>query len=109
MQYNIGQEAEVTVSVMAGNRDYYIRFYDFRDLTYCDITYGDEIIVAGKRVMANQWLIPRYMTGEGGNVRFETYEADKDEYVHHTGFDTKFRLCAYSADEIAEMEKTEEA
>lgn len=109
MEYNIGQEEEVSVSVMAGNRDYYVRFYTFRDLTYCDISYGDNIVVAGKRVMANQWLLPLYMTGEGGNFRFETYEADKDEYVHHSGFDSKFRFCSYSAEEIDEMEKPKEA
>ena len=49
------------------------------------------------------------MTGEGGNFRFETYDADKDEYVHHSGFDTKFRLCSYSAEEIDEMENSKEA
>ena len=63
-----------------------------------------EYIVAGKRVMSNQWLIPHYIKRIGGNFRFEAYESDSDDYVWYTGFNTKFRLTVYNASEIDGMD-----
>ena len=39
-----------------------------------------------------------------GNIRFETYQSDGNDYVWWEGFNTKFRLTAYTEDEIKEME-----
>ena len=59
---------------------------------YVDISQNTYSIVSGKRVMANQWLLPNYVAEGIGNLRFETYKADGDDYVWYEGFNTKFRL-----------------
>ena len=69
---------------------------------YADVRIGNQYVVAGKRVMANQWILPLYVTA-GGNFRIETYAADRDDYVWYEGFNTKFRLVVYSGEEMAEM------
>lgn len=84
------------------------RFYVYRDLMYVDIRKIGEYIVRAKRVLANKWLIPEYH-GEGiGNIRFETYEADSEDYVWYEDFNTKFRLVSYTAAEIDELKRQEE-
>ena len=89
------------------NASFRFRFFVFRNLMYMDINMRGEPIVRGKRVMANRWLIPEYY-GEGiGNIRFETYKADSEDYVWYKDFNTKFRLVSYTAAEIAEMQEEE--
>ena len=53
--------------------------------------------------MANEWLLPNYVAEGIGNIRFETYAADKDDYVWFEGFNSKFRLVSYNADEIGAL------
>ena len=83
-----------------------IRFYSFRGLMYMDLSYGDDYIFAGKRVIQNSWLLPSYMNEEYGNVRFESYKADGDDYVWWDGFNEKFRLMVYTPEEVKAMETT---
>ena len=103
---NIEEEQEVSISMRGGS--FRIRFYPFRNLMYMDLTSRDEPIFSGKRVMANQWILPSYIAEETGNMRFETYASDSDDYVWWEGFNTKFRLVSYTPEEIAEMESTTE-
>ena len=102
-QQYLSVSEEQTVYVRLGGRTYKVRFYPFRELMYMDIILDEEYVVAGQRVIPNQWLIPEYLTGEYGNFRFETYEADGDDYVWWEGFNVKFRLCCYSEAEVEEI------
>lgn len=104
--YNTNEEQFVYATL--SSRPYTFRFYMFRGLLYVDITSRGENLAVGQRVMANQWLIPNYMANHYGNVRFETYAADADEYITPAGFNLKFRLRGYSAKEIAAMEAAAE-
>lgn len=96
-----------SLSITLGSTMFFFHFYPFRKLMYMDIKQDNEYLVAGKRVMANQWLIPIYMGEDVGNVRFETYTADGDDYVWWEDFNKKFRLMLYSSNEIKEMEAVE--
>lgn len=98
-------EEEQNQTIPIGERVYSIRLYAFRSLMYIDIKRDDIDIITGKRVMTNAWLLPSYEAADNGNMRFETYSADKNSYVWWEDFNNKFRLCAYGADEITEMEK----
>lgn len=101
-----------TAYYMLGRQSFSFRFYPFRGLMYMDIARGDVDIVNGKRVLPNRWLLPEYVAMEVGNLRFETYVADGDDYVWWEDFNTKFRLMDYTADEFAEvraLEKEEDA
>lgn len=98
---NIEEEQESAYTL--GGRSFRIRFYPFRELMYLDIYEGDNDIALGQRAMSNQWILPSYIGAETGNLRFETYISDADDYVWWEGFNTKFRLTAYSAEEIADM------
>lgn len=103
--YNLYNKTdEQYVYTTLSSRPYTFRFYVFRDLLYMDISSRGEYLAVGQRVMANQWLIPDYMANQYGNMRFETYAADANEYVTPEGFNLKFRLRGYSAKEIAAME-----
>ena len=108
IQQTIQNREEQTVHFLSGNRTYRLNLYEFRGLMYMDCLRGEDYIFAGRRVMANQWILPRYVAEGESNIRFETYKADEDEYVNWEGFNTKFRLMIYSSDEIAEMEKESE-
>ena len=100
---------EQEVSFNLNGETFLFRFYAFRDLMYMDLRHNDEYVAAGKRVMANQWLLPSYVAEGVGNFRFETYKADGDDYVWWEGFNVKFRLVSYTADEIAELESEEDS
>lgn len=102
-QYLIATE-EQSVYVSIGERIYEVRIYPFRELMYCDITEGTEYVLAGRRIICNEWLLPDYVAGGDGNFRFETYDPDIEDYPWWEGFGAKFVLRAYSADEIAQME-----
>lgn len=80
------------------------RLFAFRGIMYMDITIGDEAIVLARRVIPNQWLLPNYVAQGMGNIRFETYKSDGNDYVWWEGFNTKYRLTSYTEEEIAEME-----
>jgi hypothetical protein len=106
-------KVEDQTKVLAINgKSFQFRFYAFRDLMYVDISQaarnGDNSIVNGKRIMANRWLLPNYVAEGIGNIRFETYEADGDDYVWYEGFNTKFRLVSYTDAEIKQIEEEEE-
>jgi hypothetical protein len=83
------------------------RLFAFRGIMYMDITIADEAIVLAKRVIPNQWLLPHFVAQGLGNIRFETYKSDGEEYVWWEGFNTKYRLTAYTEEEIAEIESAE--
>jgi hypothetical protein len=103
---NTEEEQETTISM--GGRSFRIRFYPFRNLMYMDLSDGEESVFNGKRVMANQWILPNYIAEDVGNMRFETYASDSEDYVWWAGFNTKFRLVSYTPDEIAEIEAAKE-
>lgn len=95
---------EQTTSLSINGKSFTFHFFAFRNLMYVDISRNGENIVISKRVMPNKWLIPEYVATGIGNIRFETYKADEDDYVWWEGFNTKFRLVSYKADEIKELE-----
>jgi len=102
-RYIATTEDQTTVLSING-KSFTFRFFAFRGLMYVDISRNDVRIVTGKRIMANRWLIPEYVATGIGNIRFETYKADGDDYVWYEEFNNKFRLVAYKASEIEEME-----
>ena len=96
-----------TTSLSINGKTFMFRFFAFRGLMYVDISRNGQDIVLAKKVMPNRWLIPEYMATGIGNIRFETYKADENDYVWYEGFNTKFRLVSYKAEEIEEMESGE--
>ena len=109
LQKQIGQREEQQFSVSMGNTTFQLRLYAFRDLMYMDLLQGGEYVFAGKRVMANQWILPSYLAEDRGNLRFETYKADDKDYVWYKEFNTKFRLMIYTASEFKEVESSSAA
>lgn len=101
---SLRKKEEQNLRISLGSSVYNTRIYAFRGLMYMDISRNGEYIVAGKRVMANQWLLPHYVVDSGGNFRFETFQADRDDYVWYDGFNTKFRLTSYRTEELEAME-----
>lgn len=95
---------EQTTTLSINGKSFSFHFFAFRNLMYVDISRNGEYIVISKRIMPNKWLIPEYMATGIGNIRFETYKADSDDYVWWEGFNTKFRLVSYRGDEIEELE-----
>ena len=93
-----------TTTLSINGKSFSFHFFAFRNLMYVDISRNGENIVISKRIMPNKWLIPEYMATGIGNIRFETYKADSDDYVWWEGFNTKFRLVSYRDDEIEELE-----
>lgn len=106
-QRDIGIQEEQTLGISVNGASYTFRFYPFRNLMYMDLTQNEIDIIRGKRVIPNKWLIPNYVAEGSGNVRFETYDADGDDYVWWEGFNTKFRLMVYTDDEIKVLEEEE--
>ena len=102
-RYIATTEDQTTVLSING-KSFTFRFFAFRGLMYVDISRNDVKIVTSKRIMANRWLIPEYIATGIGNIRFETYKVDRDDYVWYEDFNTKFRLVSYKASEIEEME-----
>lgn len=102
-RYIATTEDQTTILSING-KSFTFRFFAFRGLMYVDISRNNVNIVTGKRIMANRWLIPEYIATGIGNIRFETYKADRDDYVWYEEFNTKFRLVSYKASEIEEME-----
>lgn len=96
-----------TVSLSINGKAFGFHFFAFRGLMYVDISRQGEYLVRAKRIMPNRWLIPEYMTNSIGNIRFETYKADEEDYVWYEEFNTKFRLVSYRANEIEALEKGE--
>lgn len=103
-QRHIANVEDQTTYLSINGKSFSFRFFAFRGLMYVDVTHQDVKVVTGKRVMANRWILPEYVATGIGNIRFETYRADEDEYVWYEGFNTKFRLVSYRANEIEEME-----
>lgn len=102
-QRNILQVPEQTARISIMGARFSFHFLAFRNLMYMDISEGDRVLVTGKRVMSNAWLIPSYEAEGIGNIRFETYKSDRDDYVWYDEFNTKFRLVSYSDAEIKAM------
>ena len=100
IQVTLKDEDYQTVSVSFGAIEYSITLYKFRSLVYFNVRRGREYVLAGKRCMTNQWMLPLYLTSGEGNLRFETYAADRESYVWPDGFNTKFRLMAYSRTDL---------
>lgn len=94
------QDADFSI----GSRSWHFHFYPFRGLMYVDIKRNGEYVLAGKRLMANRWILPNYVAEGYGNLRFETYASDGDDYVWWEGFNVKFRLVSYTDEEIKELE-----
>ena len=103
-QQYLGVVEEQNLTTVIGGRLYRFRFYPFRNQMYMDLHSGEDYIFAGKRIMTNRWILPDYLAAENGNLRFETYAPDANEYVWWEGFNKKFRLVAYSYKEIKDME-----
>ena len=99
-QQYLSNEESQTLSVSIGNLSLFGRLYAFRDLMYMDLRRNETYIFAGKRMLPNQWILPMYIAEGNGNLRFETYVADKDEYVWYDGFNDKFRLMIYTEEEV---------
>lgn len=93
------------ISFNINGRSFFFRFFAFRALMYVDVERNGVQILNAKRVMANQWIIPNYIAEGIGNIRFETYKSDGDDYVWYEGFNVKFRLMAYTDAEIKELER----
>lgn len=100
MRVYVPETQDATVWIQLGNQNYRIRLYEFRGLTYADVSTLDNGVINGHRVMTNEWILPKYLQGGNGNFRFEAYEPDAADYVHYTGYNTKFRLEAYTEDEM---------
>lgn len=103
-QRYLQKEEDQSVSIQIGNRTYRFHFFPFRNLMYMDVSYRREMIIAGKRVLPNQWLLPNYIAEGRGNLRFETYKADGNDYVWWEEFNDKFRLMLYKDAEIKSLE-----
>ena len=101
---HIANIKDQTVTISINGVSFRFRFFAFRELMYVDISKKDADIVTGKRIMTNRWLLPVYAAEGIGNIRFETYKADEDDYVWYEGFNTKYRLVSYRANEIEKME-----
>jgi hypothetical protein len=106
-QKNIQKIEEQRVTVSINGRMFNFRFFAFRNLMYVDISRNGEDIVLGKRVIANQWLLPNYVAEGIGNIRFDTYASDGDDYVWYDDFNVKFRLTTYTDEEVKELEGNE--
>ena len=104
-QIGLRQDEVQDTRISIGSSVYNVHLFAFRGLMYIDVMRDGEYIVAGKRIIANQWLLPHYVRKMGGNFRFETYQSDREEYVWYTGFNTKFRLTVYGSEEIDENEQ----
>lgn len=100
------EEQEQTLAI--NGRSFHFRFFAFRNLMYVDISRNKQSIANAKRIISNQWLLPNYVAEGIGNIRFETYKADGDDYVWYDGFNTKFRLVTYTDAEIKKMDENEE-
>lgn len=98
--YSLAQIDDLSTIISLGNGTYTLRLYAFRELIYADVLENDKYVVSGKRVMLGEWIIPPYLVQGRGNIRFEAYAADSDDYVWYTGYNTKFRLVGYTAKEI---------
>lgn len=102
-QVTLSSEETQIVQIVLGGKSYQFRFYPFRTLMYMDAQLNKDYVFAGKRIMSNKWLLPHYVTPDGSNLRFETYKPDANSYVWYEGFNTKFRLVVYNADEVTEI------
>lgn len=107
-QRNLVVTSEQTARISLGGQSIALHFFPFRELMYVDISIGSQSIVYGKRVLPNQWLLPNYVAEGRGNMRFETYASDGQDYVWWEGFNKKFRFCAYNVKELAELESKQE-
>lgn len=107
-QRNLQKIEEQIINIAINGTSFRFRFYAFRNLMYVDVVQGEVEVINGQRVMANQWILPEYIAEGIGNLRFETYDADSNEYVWYEGFNLKFRLISYTDREIKEMEAAEE-
>jgi hypothetical protein len=103
-QRYIERVEDQTVSFSISGKTFMFHFFAFRGLMYVDVSRQGEYLIRAKRIMPNRWLIPEYMTNSIGNIRFETYKADEEDYVWYEEFNTKFRLMSYRASEIADLE-----
>lgn len=103
MEIYVPSTSDTKVWISLGEKTYAVRFYEFRGATYVDVIANGETIIAGARVIANQWILPSYMEAKGGNFRFETYAFDSGSYVHYSGYNEKFRLNAYDESELKEL------
>lgn len=101
-QIMLKNDESQTIRIAIGGRPYTFRFYPFRSLMYVDIMRYKDYLVAGKRIISGEWLIPPYMSNEDGNARFETWAPDRESYVWYEGFNTKFRFMVYGAEEMEE-------
>lgn len=104
MDIYVPQNDNVTVHFTIGTVGYKIHLYLWRGLTYADVDIYQEPVLRGARVIANRWILPEYRMGVGGNFRFEAYESDAKDYVEYSGFNKKFRLCAYPMAEVSAIE-----
>lgn len=95
------------VNLAINGRSFTFHFFPFRGLMYMDVIRKGITIYSGKRVMANQWMLSPYIAEEIGNIRFETYAADEEDYVWWEDFNKKFRLVSYTDEEIKRMEAEE--
>ena len=107
-QIELVKEEEQETGLTIGSVQYNIRLFAFRNMMYIDISENNQDIVLGKRVMPNVWIVPDYATQGEGNMRFECYKADGNDYVWWEQFNSKFRLTTYTQAEIDEMEPKEE-
>ena len=105
MDIYVPQSDDVTVHFTIGTSGYMLHLYYWRGLTYGDVYMGNTAIYTGTRIMTNRWILPKYRVGNGGNFRFEAYAPDAKDYVEYKGFNTKFRLVAYTATEFAALEE----
>lgn len=93
------------VNLAINGRSFNFHIFAFRGLMYIDVSRKGVAIYNGKRVMANQWILPPYIAEGIGNIRFETYDSDGTDYVWWEGFNQKFRLVTYTDAEIKNMGK----
>ena len=103
-QRYIEKVEDQTTSLSINGKSFVFHFFAFRGLMYMDISRQGNYIVRAKRIMPNRWLIPEYVSNGIGNIRFETYKADEEDYVWYEEFNTKFRLVSYREKEIEELE-----
>ena len=106
MEQYLVKKARQTVWITIKSTTFEISLFPINSVMYISVrTSPNDVIVASRRIVANEWLLPSYKVISSGNFRFEVYSADADEYVWYDGFNDKFRFCWYTNEEIAEMER----
>lgn len=91
------------INAKIGESIYSFRLYPIKGLMYYDLAKDGEDVVCGLRVIPWTWLIPFQGEANIGNLRFESFQDDRNSYPWYEDFDEKFWIVEYSAEEYSEV------